>query len=733
MPHLRPRAAPALLACAAAALAAGTARADGLGAYLEPGYTHSDTESVDQTGRRTTTTADEFSQRYRLFYDRAFAPTLRFRGLALLDKTLDWATSDGASSRADSLRTSGSAHLLVGPTVLNAELGYDRTEESAGSSLSPQRSDLVNEIYTVRTSWHPADLPTFDLRLSRTQLYDPARVIEDVVTNEALLSSSYDVYRELNVAYTMHWLNPNDRLAGTDSDTLLNTAAVRYADTFNDKRTSLAVNYTFLNRLTTTSVTGSGNALVTTQQVPVHGLSLVESFPPQPDNDHLDVNDALSNGRTDDRTSLDLGTAPARAGKTDAIELGAQFTDPATRINTLYLWVDRRLTPQVAASFAGAFTAYRSDDGLRWTAVAVTAPVIFDEFQNHFTVSIALIQAPYVKLVVKPLAATATADATFNDIFVTELQTYYAVPASDVRGTTSVTSQNVNASLRHVLLRVPSVAYDATAQLTHAGGVDSYVLVNGLSYGQKLAPALNATARFARQDQGQPGQHIGSFQYSASLAATPLPTLSHSLIYSGQWLQATRGTSTTNSVTLFNRAEFYRGVNAVLSTGYSYNTTELGILQQGPNITASASVVPHPALTLSSTYLYTSLTQSGGGQPEATFENERVDGNVSFSPFPALYLAAGVSRIIKGQTPTTLANLGANFSPFPDGDLLLRSSYTETLDTASQTRSRVASAGAHWAVRPGAFLDLSYTYLDTSAPTARTTSRVLQATFVLQL
>ena len=48
--------------------------------------------------------------------------------------------------------------------------------------------------------------------------------------------------------------------------------------------------------------------------------------------------------------------------------MGAQFANAVTPVNTIFVWVDRPLPPDVAAGLP--FDALQSDDNLNWTPVA---------------------------------------------------------------------------------------------------------------------------------------------------------------------------------------------------------------------------------------------------------------------------------------------------------------------------------------------------------------------------
>lgn len=714
----------------------GLARADGLSAYIEPDYSHVTTRSTDQAGHVTTSTTDEVDQHYRLMFDRTLLPLVRVDALGVFEQINDWLTTDGVSSRTDEWRAGGIAHLRFGPPVLNGELGYERHDDSTSNPLGGPRQHTISEIYSAHAGWRPADLPSLDLRLTQSNAYDAARQLSDVTTNDALLTTDFYAFRQLKLAYYLDYNVATDHLTGTETKALSNNATATYQDTFNGGRTSALASYQFNNRTSDTSVQSTAGGTVATPELPATGLSLVTVFPAVPETDTLGLNPALIDGNLTSPASVNLGYSVVLNGDNNPRELGLQFTDPNTPVNTLYVWVDRQLPGQLGSSYA--WTAYRSDDNVNWTRVNVVGQVVFSAFQNRFEITIDETRARYLKVVTRPLDPVLTGDRRFQDVFVTELQAFDVVAAQSVRGTTSSTVHTATAALRHQLLDDPMLAYDFSGTLTTGSGGTSYAVLNGLSLDRHLSRILLLSARVARQDvgqsgAGQPGQHTGTFQYGASLTATPLPTLTHALTYTGQYIQTPRGTGEQNAVTLVNRAQLYRGIDLLASLGYAYNLLDSGATTQGPTALATLSLVPNRVVSLSTTYYYSSTRQTGGNLPEQTTENERVDGNATFTPFPALYLSATVSRLIKGARPTTLATLGGSFSPFPDGTVLLRASYTESLDTAQNQKDGVGSAGGRWNIRPGLFLDLNYSLIDSSSIVGSTHTESVQAMLVIQL
>jgi hypothetical protein len=162
------------------------------------------------------------------------------------------------------------------------------------------------------------------------------------------------------------------------------------------------------------------------RRFPLAGLSTVEVFPDTPLHVSLNPNPMLVDGDTptpaDGASGLNLGTS-AMAGFRD---LGAEFqVDEWERVDTLHVFVDRDLSPALAAQFA--WSAYQSQDNLDWTSVPLAQPVVFNRVLLRFEVRIAPTQARYLKLVTHALPAGATADPGYVQVFVTELEAYEAL------------------------------------------------------------------------------------------------------------------------------------------------------------------------------------------------------------------------------------------------------------------------------------------------------------------
>jgi hypothetical protein len=379
---------------------------------------------------------------------------------------------------------------------------------------------------------------------------------------------------------------------------------------------------------------------------------------------------------------------------------------------------------------AYAWTAYQSDDNVDWTPVAISGPVVFGTFQNRFEIPVVETRARFLKVVTSPLPVGVTIDPQFANVLVTELQAFQVLAAEDVRGRRTSTAGALNGGVRHEFASVPGLSYDFATFLRHGGQLDrpTWTVTNGLGYVRKLRPALLLSARLERTDSDEArAGRTSSNRYAVTLAATPLPTLTASGTVSGQYTQSGTGSELRNSLVLVAAADLYQGVTVSASGSATRGTTDTGRTSRALDGRATASLVPHRTLTLSTTFAVYETRLEGGGLPATGQSVGRLEASGSFTPFRALYLSGSLIRQVWGEVPSTLANLGVNVAPLPGGALLLRFNYLESLDTSQDLRSRVIGPGLRWTIRPRWFLDVTYTWLDSSAPTLETHSRVFFA------
>jgi hypothetical protein len=703
------------------ATAAADGRADTWSLLLEPRFQWLDQTTTDQAGATNRSEQYALGQRYALTLSKSLYPTFTINAGGAFEDDRGWLTTNGTRSRTDAWRSDGYGRLALGGSVLNGSAGYERSDEAQRTFGIPASPREVNEVWSGRLLWNPADLPSLFLQLTRTHLYDASRLVTDQTTADALLSARYRGIPAVDLEYSLRYTNPVDRISETETTAVVQALHATWNDKLFNGRTLAYVSANALQRTTTTVSTGAAGT-VSTQQFPVAGYSLVEAFPATPELDTLVLNPALVNGDLTGTASLNIGFG-VPAGDTANRDIGAQFQDVLTRVNRVHVWVNKTLPPQVSSAYAWA--AYQSDDNVHWTPVPLAGPVVFADFQNRFEIPIADVQARFVKVIVRPLAPAVTVDPRYSEVLVTEIQFFLVVPAAQVVGRATDDVESVSATAQTRILSVPSVSWDLgifTSRSARAAR-PTYSILNGLSLAHVFDPVWSVSARVQRQDVDSGAGHVGGFQWNGGIAAKPLPTLRHGFVYAGSWSETPRGTTLSQSVNLVNHADLYRGASLQATGTAADSTGDTGQNTKSVNVSASASLAPNTMVSSSATYLYGHTWQSAPGFPSTQSIDERILASLSLAPVQALFLSGSVTRVIHGARPTTLASGTAALSPFPGGALQIRIAYTESVDTAADAKVRTFVPGLHWNVRPGVILDASYSWIANDAAAARSRTR----------
>ncbi len=737
--HRHARLAVAVLVVAVAAQARGEASAQ-----AQLGYSDTSTSSTDPTGATSRYDTQALLQQYRLSLDERLFPLVSVSASGLYWWNLGWTKLGGLWSESDSRRWNVAARLTVGGPMLNGGADYSRNEQSGSSTVlgkTLSSPTVVGEAYGAYASWRPADLPSLDLRYTHTATYDEARQTNDTTTDEALLSSRFQPDPRLDLRYSLRYAVTEDHIHGVETQEVDNSFAGSWSDTYLEKRGNYYVNYQATTRNSRTSVSGTGGT-VATQRFPTAGLSIVEAFPAVPTRVTLNQNPALIDGVTAPAANagIDLGWGRSLAGDVAYRDLGAQFANAVTQVNTIYVWVDKQLQAPVWQAFT--WDVYRSDDNVDWTLVRGGAAAVFSPVQNRFEITIDQAQARYLKVVAKPLPAAFASDprvtdpGPYKEIFVTEVQFFLVVAASSVRGSLFDFSETLSGTTRVQLLRSPALSYDLSVFLTHAiePSLVTYSVVNGLSLTQRLSRVFGLGARLERTDQDEGVGHESVNRWSASLIGDFLPTLSAGLNYSGSVTQQQIGTTINNAAGAFGRADLYQGVSVFGNLAASLARNPAGQETTSASGSASLALVPNRILTLNGGASWSWTEVTGGGRPASYDRRASLDASAAFNPFPALALAGSIARFISLTTPpSTIASFTGGFSPFPGGDLQLRYTYTETVETSSAAKTITHGPGLRWNIRRGSYLDAGYTFFDSSSISGQLSSRSLFANLVITL
>jgi hypothetical protein len=711
-----------LLACLAGIMLPASAHADSIGGFLEYGYSRNKSTTTDSSGETTDTDSNSFLQRYFLSLDRTIYPQLRFSGGGIFEKFTNNATSDGIDSDSEATRFVPRAELTLSNPFYNAGIGYTRREDSSESDGVSTPTAIVETI-SSRLGFKPVGLPTLDLLYTRTNYFDEDRELRDTTNDAYSLFSNYKPTKDLEVSYLGQYTKQTDKLNDREITSTTHNGRVSYSREFLEGRASFAGTYNITQQNTE-------NQTLIASPLPITAAVARSASPPAGTDitsfDFSTPTPILTNGSgTDIQSGLLIGSTASLTPEASHIYHFGLDLQIAAPTNTIFLTVGPSVeltTAQILAVTAQFdWSVYASNDNAQWTLV--TGPQKFPfrptgsigVLDNSYELTFPDTTARYFKVVVQPLRITPPPSTTGPiELYVTELRSFVRISETTKSTSTDSLFQILNLNGRVLLFEPGTVTYEFFYNLnkseTDFFNTTRYTISNALRAQHRFNRILTGAARVSREDTSDPQEDRVAYIYSASLQATPFPTLSHTLVYSGRTESGgNKETSSNNSIFLSNFASPYPGVDLNLLTGYTTNTSDTGQKTDSLTLSIGSSFVPNPKLTLNINYAGTNTKQSGGGTIDQDKTTQRGDVGVSFTPVPAIYLNAtyGV-QTETDRDRVEVQSYGGSWAIFRDGALQLNITYSETISPTTNEKFRSFSPSLRWNIRPGSYLDISY-------------------------
>jgi len=696
--------------------------ADSMSGIIDETYNSVSTKTT-QNGQTVKSDSVGYQQRYTFFVDKTILPKLTFVATGIYEKdTTDEKATGQEQTTSTATRFLPNATLTLKDPLYTAAIGYFLSEQQQGASRTPTTT-LVSKDYQALFNWRPAGLPTLDFKYDHIDAYDLSHATIDTTSDNLSLISHY-LYRGFNLSYFGTYADTQDKLHGVDTTNVSQNGTGAYNNAFLGGRLIFSTSYNIISSEVTTT-TGAAGGTASTQVFPYSGLF---SLTNTPGTGALSPNAALIDGNLTVSAGIDIGLPPLVGGDLTQRNIGLDFLNPV-QVNDLQVWVDRPLTPAVAASFS--WSIYTSADNLTWTLYQTVFPATFGTFQNRFDIQFSSVKTRYIKVVVSPLAPTVTGASSFPNIFVTELQAFVtqAVQSKEQQTLSSII-QTSSTTAKYRILDNPSLYYESSYFLNKnsSTGLETSTLSNGFSSNYRLSSMFSTSGRFAWETGEAQNERQNGYVYTGSLLATPLPTLTNSLVLSGRDETLNGKAQDTQSLFLNNTAQLYKGLNVNLNAGRSSTAEPGGSKAQLNIVTMGASVIPHRTMTWTLFYSYTDTDRSGLGVPSTSTQAQQGTVRCAYTPFSTMYLFASLQRIEgTGQSGQTLQNYAFNWTPFPGGALQFRFSYAEYIAPENQQSNTTTSLGVRYQMNPRTFLDLSYQTLQSKSPGQITESKGITA------
>jgi len=651
---------------------------------IEYSYTSSSTET--ETARGTTETdSDIFTQRYHLNLSKRLYlyPNISFG----LGGTLELVRSGGEEERKYRFSPSTDMNIKAPPFFIN--LGYDRLQDKRVQNET-SFPVLIRDTYNLFVRWTPEGIPPVLLTVSRSKTHDKEREVQDSVSTFVSASTAYKPLPELDLRYQTGISWNDDELNNFTSRTISQSARVSYSRVFMN-RYAFAASYG-VNRQQAEAEAGGENIFF--QVFPFAGLASIDDSPLQ---GALPQNQALIDGNVDAAAGVNLGHGGGV--NVDKVNMGFDFLSPA-RVSRIQVWVEGDLDADVASTFR--WDIYVSNNNFDWELLASDLSAGFDSFDDFFELNFPTSERRYLKVVTTPVSIGVPGAPQV--IQVTELKAFVPSTVGATAQEAETTSHSFNTSFRARLRDVPLVNYDTNFFYRKTEDEDFWTVSNGVDITHSFSRALSGTARLSRDDAE--GGSV-AYNYTAGLSYTHLRlrSLTHSLGFNGR-IEETRGkTRTSNSLFAGTSANIYTGVSANASGGITVSDEEEGSKTENITFRAGLNLRPRRNLGMNLSHA-ASLSRSSGGPLEEDETVHITSIGVSYTPYPRLSLAYGVS-IEYGQETTQRFNFGWSPSQL-GGDIQFGFAYNEAVLPDRNGKTRNMTSSIRWKIIPRAILDVSY-------------------------
>ncbi len=691
----------------------GNAFADSVTGSLELSYAFSTTKTEDQAGNSVKTEGSGYNSRFTLNFDKDIFPNLKFSGGGIFVATLSALDVNGEKTKTTLLRMRPFLDLTLTTPLYTAGVTYTRREDSINPSGAPTLTN-VNEEFSGILGWRPEGLPSTELRFIRTNTFDKDHAVLDLVKDFISLTSKYR-YKGFSADYYGTFTKTEDNLNNLKTEDFLHTGRLTYGGTFFKGRVSLNTTYDISHQ--EIKAVSEGGGFVTLQVFPFAGLSKIDdTLPPVPVT--LDPNPGLVDGNTAAGVGIDLVSDVPLVRR----QMGLDFINPA-QVNQLLVWVDRELTSTIASSFT--WDVFVSEDNSVWTHWAGPMAGSFGQFQNRFEINFPTTSPRrFIKVVTTPLLRSPLVPP---NILVTELQAFVRTPASDIQGKTRRTSHIYTLDTKTRILDIPGLYHEFYYFYSRVdpSGQTRYFFSNGFSANHQFSGVFSGSARVAREDGKEEDERRVSYIYTASINATPLRTLRHSLVFNGKNEEINGESSSNYTIFLNNTAALYKGIDVNLIGGLTFSKEATGIQQRQTILNVTTTIVPRRDLTLNLGYTDT-ITRRSGGEADSDDHTRRVELALSYNPFNTLNLSANFELVAtKGEKVRTTQNYGVNWSPFPGGALQFSFLYNEEIRSEDNSKSRTIIPSVRWMITKKSYLDLAFQSIKTESDTAKSDTKII--------
>lgn len=639
--------------------------------------------------------------------------------------------------------------------MYRASLGYQRTETWDGASLSNENR-RTNDFTYARFDVAPVALPTLGLQWSHRKNFDyDSPHLVDITTDTYLLTTTY-TYAPLTLFYNYYLTKDADNaasgtLTGIDRTSHSHNGRIDYNKSFYSGRIPVTASYQANYNRNITSISSTA-AVVTIKRTPSNGLYAPDSSA-TPDPIHITLPDqpSLVNGDKKTPTTINLhGYNGTSAYNIKQQNIGLQLISVKS-VRSLRLYTNVLKTELTNVPKNLTFAVYWSTTNTAptlWTLIpsSTSAPPLTSAIEDvyFYDINFTATPAKFFKVVVDLTAA----DATTNDIYVTEIEAYG--DETEKTDKTERLDQGLNFNTGFQATPDLSVAFNMYVTRNEeepkslpsaAGNLFSNIVsksnagsegTNRATTNRSFGPSINwrpysrlfTSFRYQRQDSWDTQNTIdsNSNSYAFTLNSPVLETLdtTFSATRTEQYNFSQKQT-VNNALLLSTIAKLYEDVsmitdlNYTVSKQYQTNVTTDTIFLNG-NINAIMT------RTLNGTFTY-GFSWPSPGQPT---NNQALV--LVYHPSSLLSVTGTLQTADTGTDRIFGPSLRFDWLPFPVLNLSLAGQYMKSGDTKNTS----ITAQSRWQINRYIDWQLNYTFgtiQTTTETTTHTFSTFLDARF----
>lgn len=702
--------------------------ADELSLRTEFEYSNNTTETTNkETGTRTESDTTRFTQLYNLDLSKSIYPNLTINGGALYESERSDSTSEELVSRRDEKTYRPHLAFDLRTSLFDLGAGFRKTRITEEISSLPDASNFQKD-QNASFTWRPAGLPLVRLFYDRAHNYDDIKTTD--LTDESItLKMDYTVLKKHPLNYTYNRNEIDDRLSISKTVVQTHDGGAAYSHSFFKKRLFLDANY----KIRYSSTELPSDRIVSSALSPFAGLFSSDDTPQ--DGPALTVVTALIDGNKTSSSGINLGWSVSGES---ARNIGLDFGVPVS-IDKMFIYVDRNISASAAGAFSwSVYTSPDNTDTSVWTLHATVAPASFGIFQNRFEIPFSEVTTRFIKVVVNPLPAAYMIETELENIFVTEVETFFSTSAAAGTDTIDSVNHRFGFNLRGKVSDRTVIGYNFFYTLRETDpSFERSSISNGVYLNHSFNNVFSLITRVSHDENestlDSSTDKTITDAYSAMLKAAYLKTFEQILSLSSNEQRGEDGKSTVYTVFLRNNANLYSGWDAYVDIGYSQSKPLEGGEAIAQTVRAGTNVVPHKKINFDMTYSITKSDETDENSGKTSTSNQEFDFRTLFYPYRTLTFFANVNvqDSDEQESRKVFQNYSAGWSPFPDGDLQLFLTYNEKIRSADDLEEKTMGPSLKWNISRYANLDIFYFVTEEETGLQMRDSKTFKVVFTL--